>query len=48
MGVSLQGGVLHPEKWGHVAFSVDRDGYTVLMVDGASVASGLFQGDKTI
>lgn len=44
MGLSLAGGVMTPGSWGHVAFAIDATGTAKLFVDGAEVASGLFQG----
>lgn len=43
-GVSLIGGTLLPEQWGHVAFAIDSLGHCKLIVDGAEVASGVFRG----
>lgn len=43
-GISLTGGTLLPERWGHVAFAMDARGHCKLIVDGAEVASGVFRG----
>lgn len=43
-GISLTGGILLPEQWGHVAFAIDAFGHCKLIVDGAEVAWGVFRG----
>lgn len=43
-GLSLQGGILTPGCWGHVAFTADAAGNAKLFVDGTEVASGKFKG----
>lgn len=44
VGITLEGGVLLPGRWGHVAFAIEATGIAKLIVDGAEVASGVFQG----
>lgn len=44
IGISLTGGILMPGRWGHVAFAIDAAGSAKLIVDGAEVSAGIFQG----
>lgn len=47
-GVSLDGGILRPGRWGHVAFSIDQSGGARLTVDGAEADWKLFRGAKGV